>query len=456
MTKKVMIFVSVLAILSNVAYANELLVEDKSIDNVNELSLTNTNYEVAVNTLNVRASDSTSSKVLGKLSKKEKIAVLQIKNNWAKISYKSTYGYVHTSYIKKISSTNIITLTKYIVNTDDLNIRSSASSSSKILGKLNIDDTVEVYSISNNWAKIKNGSSIGYVYSKYIDKYINNITPDTPNTPSTPELPKPDENPISPPLSQQTYTKYTTIANSLNVRASKSASSKKLGALSNGTTVNVYNITNDWAEIKYNNQKAYISASYISKLIDTNKLNSINVLVNKSNSLGKNYAPSDLITLNVKFKSGIASNAKKMRKEPGKALEQMFIDAKKDKINLVMYSGYRSYSTQKSIYASNVSYLGSSKADLVSAKAGLSEHQTGLSVDVVSSDYLKLDTGFAKTKAYKWLVANAANYGFIIRYPIGKTNITGYSFEPWHLRYVGVDSAKEITSRKITLEEYLK
>lgn len=454
MVKKSIMFAIALAVSSNVAYANDLPANKQTENNISEAALVSTNYEVTANTLNIRTTASTSSKVLGKLNKKDKIAVLQIKNNWAKIAYKNSYGYIHTNYIKKVSANTTSSLTKYIVNTDDLNIRSTASSKGKILGKLNTGDTVDVYSISSGWAKIKNGSSTGYVYSKYIDKYTG-----TDNIPNIPVTPKPEETPVTPvtpPLTQQTYEKYTIITNSLNVRASKSTSSKKLGSFSDGTVINVYNISNGWAEIKYNNKKAYISSSYICKVIDSNKLNNINVLVNKKNSLGKSYIPSDLITLNVKFKPGIATSAKKMRKEPGKALEKMFVDAKKANINLVMYSGYRSYSTQKSIYASNVSALGVSKADLVSAKAGLSEHQTGLSVDVVSSDYLYLEEGFAKTKAYKWIIDNAANYGFIIRYPKGKTNITGYSFEPWHLRYVGIDSAKEITSRNITLEEYLK
>ena len=85
---------------------------------------------------------------------------------------------------------------------------------------------------------------------------------------------------------------------------------------------------------------------------------------------------------------------------------------------------------------------------------GASEHQIGLALDIVASNYVTLDDGFGETKAGKWLAANSSKYGFILRYPKGKEDITGIGYEPWHFRYVGVDAATIIMGEGITLEEF--
>lgn len=118
--------------------------------------------------------------------------------------------------------------------------------------------------------------------------------------------------------------------------------------------------------------------------------------------------------------------------------------------NIPLVSGYRSYQTQKSIYNSYVSRWGVEYTDTVSARPGHSEHQTGLAFDVG-----ELSSNYGETKPGIWLRENCYKYGFIIRYLKGKESITGYSYEPWHIRYVGVEVATEIMKRNITLEEYL-
>lgn len=119
--------------------------------------------------------------------------------------------------------------------------------------------------------------------------------------------------------------------------------------------------------------------------------------------------------------------------------------------NIPTVSGYRSYSSQKTIYNRNINNRGYAKTDFVSARPGHSEHQSGLAFDVGA-----LDNNYGETAAGKWLQNNCYKYGFIIRYPKGKTNITGYNYEPWHIRYVGVDAATYIMTNNLTLEEYLK
>ncbi|HET7615667.1 MAG TPA: M15 family metallopeptidase, partial [Bacillales bacterium] len=108
-------------------------------------------------------------------------------------------------------------------------------------------------------------------------------------------------------------------------------------------------------------------------------------------------------------------------------------------------------------FQSNVDQYGSAeKANQVSARPGQSEHQTGLSMDISTPEIgVDLDQNFGETKAGKWVAAHAADFGFILRYPKGKEDITGYEYEPWHLRYVGKKPAKTIMENHLTLEEYL-
>lgn len=132
------------------------------------------------------------------------------------------------------------------------------------------------------------------------------------------------------------------------------------------------------------------------------------------------------------------------------ALKKLQNAANKEGYSLPLISGYRSYSTQNSIYNSYIKRWGQEYTDTVSARPGHSEHQTGLAFDVG-----QLSSSFGDTEEGVWLKENCYKYGFIIRYLKGKEKITGYSYEPWHIRYVGVDVATEIMQKNITLEEYL-
>ncbi len=143
-----------------------------------------------------------------------------------------------------------------------------------------------------------------------------------------------------------------------------------------------------------------------------------------------------------------------MRKVAGEALEKLFNAAETENIVLLGVSGYRNYNYQVNVYNNSVYRNGKQHADKYVAQPGTSEHQTGLAIDIVSNEYTNLDEIFVNTRAYKWLKENCYKYGFIIRYPKGKEDITGYKFEPWHIRYVGIDVATEIMNRNITLEEY--
>ncbi|WP_127584282.1 M15 family metallopeptidase [Paenibacillus koleovorans] len=182
---------------------------------------------------------------------------------------------------------------------------------------------------------------------------------------------------------------------------------------------------------------------------------SITALVNKQFKLPDSYAPKDLVYPEVAFIFSEKIEKRKLRQEAATALEQLFAGAKKDNISLAGVSAYRSHATQKSLFESYVKRDGEAKAKTYSAVPGHSEHETGLAIDVSgSSGKCAAEDCFAGTPEAKWLEAHVHEYGFIIRYPKGKESITGYQYEPWHIRFVGKQVAKDIASRGITMEEY--
>lgn len=173
--------------------------------------------------------------------------------------------------------------------------------------------------------------------------------------------------------------------------------------------------------------------------------NSIWVVANKQRALNPiTYEPSDLVEF----------QGQKLRKEALTALQQMFGAAAAEELQLQALSGYRSYATQVSVYNNEVNTYGQDVADTQSAKPGHSEHQTGLSMDVGGGG-CGIEDCFGDTPHGKWVAANAHKYGFIIRYPEGKESVTGYRYEPWHIRFVGKELATEMKNQKIqTLEEF--
>jgi D-alanyl-D-alanine carboxypeptidase len=144
-----------------------------------------------------------------------------------------------------------------------------------------------------------------------------------------------------------------------------------------------------------------------------------------------------------------------LRGDAAKALTSMFNAAKAQGLSLMLASGYRSYSAQVSVYNGYVAQSGVAKADTFSARPGHSEHQTGLAADVEpSSRECEVEQCFANTKEGQWLAANAHKYGFIIRYQKNTEELTGYEYEPWHVRFVGVDLATEIYAKGQTMEQF--
>mgnify|MGYP000110502437 FL=1 len=189
---------------------------------------------------------------------------------------------------------------------------------------------------------------------------------------------------------------------------------------------------------------------FYKKVKDIKNPDSLMVLVNKLNRLQSNYVPHDLEQISLNY----ATNNKFLRKEAKENFEKLSSDAKKIGYSIIAVSAYRDYDYQENLFKNYVKEKGENYALKCSAKAGHSEHQTGLSVDVMGSnnDYDQ----FEKSKEFDWMKNNSYKYGFILRYPKGKEYITGFKYEPWHYRYVGKDIASIIYTEGITLEEYYK
>jgi len=180
-------------------------------------------------------------------------------------------------------------------------------------------------------------------------------------------------------------------------------------------------------------------------------------LVNKKNVLKEDYVPDDLKKLET-FAPGRQDSVKYLREEAADAIIELVKGAEEDDYEILPTSGYRSYNLQQIIFESNVKSSGSvDKANETSALPGQSEHQSGMAIDMsCESVNYQIRDSFGDTEEAAWLKENAHKYGFIIRYPKGKEDITGYTFEPWHLRYVGKDAAEYIYENDLTLEEYIE
>jgi zinc D-Ala-D-Ala carboxypeptidase len=180
------------------------------------------------------------------------------------------------------------------------------------------------------------------------------------------------------------------------------------------------------------------------------------LLVNKQHPLDKEYMPEDLTAMSY-YAPDRTEAGRYMREEAAAAFSAMVQQAALDGMEIKMTTAYRSYGFQKILFDNYVKQYGEENASRFSAKPGESEHQTGLAVDVSSPGVdFQLTDEFGETDEGKWVASHAHAFGFILRYPKGKEDITGYMHEPWHLRYVGKFVSNEIYEEQTTLEEYLK
>lgn len=185
----------------------------------------------------------------------------------------------------------------------------------------------------------------------------------------------------------------------------------------------------------------------------------IAILVNRENPLDKHYLPDCLIATDENennFHNYINPNNKpQVSPIVMDDLSKMILAAQKEGLNIVVDSGYRSYEYQQEVWNHNLQEKGLEHTEKFVAPPGTSEHQTGLAIDFAcfrNDEYL--DDLTENDPELIWLMQNAHQYGFILRYPKGKEDITGYNFEPWHFRYVGINLSKYIYENNLTLEEF--
>lgn len=188
-----------------------------------------------------------------------------------------------------------------------------------------------------------------------------------------------------------------------------------------------------------------LDKEFYSDITEISDYNNINTLVNKYHKLPSEYEATDLVSLNKEY----SPNERKMKKEAAEWMVKMIDSASKDNIKLYVVSGYRTEKQQESLFNNSIEKNGLEHALLYSAKKGHSEHQTGYAADINM-----VDESFKDTKEYEWLKNNSYKYGYIERYQKDKEFITGYGYEPWHYRYVGIDIATKIYTDNITFEEY--
>lgn len=198
------------------------------------------------------------------------------------------------------------------------------------------------------------------------------------------------------------------------------------------------------------NVNSNIDREFYTEVKPSDTTKGILLIANKYYQLEKDYYYGELVTISTKYSNNAGQ---KLNKEAYEAFKVLVEDGEKEGVHIRNHSAYRSYNTQNSLYNNYLKNHGLEWADKWSARAGHSEHQTGLALDVAVKGKNGFDK-FEETKEFEWIQENAHKYGFILRYPKDKMNITGYGYEPWHYRYVGIEVATYIYENDLTFEEY--
>lgn len=194
----------------------------------------------------------------------------------------------------------------------------------------------------------------------------------------------------------------------------------------------------------------------VSDRLKEDEANGLFVIANKLNEVDPDYEPDDLTEMTY-YVEDRDPTTRYMRAEAVEAFNRMHEAAEKEDIDFRMTTAYRSHAFQNILWTQNVEAKGEKEANKTSARPEESEHRTGLDVDISCEDVnWQVTSRFKDTDTSKWIAEHCHEYGFIVRYPDGREDSTGYTYESWHLRYVGVTAATEIWERDLTLEEFLE
>lgn len=270
------------------------------------------------------------------------------------------------------------------------------------------------------------------------------------------------ENPEQDEKGEEFQETYLFTTDYLNMRTGPGTQHDKIRTIPVGEKVRAISYEDGWYLIEYNGQTGYSIGDYLSNRMEEGERSPEGTEIEAPDEPSEGEDTSEVM----KFINGILLVNKtyglppdyypEVDPEAQRHLDQM-IQAAKNEINkeIIAFSGFRSYNYQNRLYNSSVEKNGEEYAQRYSAKPGHSEHQTGLAFDLGGQMKYWLEMEFADTQEGIWLSENAHRFGFILRYPKGKEDITGYAYEPWHFRYVGREHAERIYSEGLTLEEYL-
>ena len=400
---------------------------------------------------------------VGTMPKNTTVSYSEIRNGWYLITYNGKTGYASGRYLSVLSQSaaepstptpvvpeapaettgDTVSARRYFTTTS-LNMRTGPSTGYSIVQVLPAGAEL-TYHGQSGWYHVSYNGKIGYASNRFV-----RVVEETASEPSTgtesapveetppvkiPEVSEPEaETPEVTGILAKTDLLYTTTT--LNMRTGPGTGNRILLTLPKGIHLRSEGVENGWHKLTYGGKTGFASGKYLAEhsvyTVDGT------ILVNKGLPLPSGFNPGE-------------------NPEARTAFNRMNQAAKSQGIRLNLFSGFRSYSYQKSLYDRYVREDGKAIAETYSARPGFSEHQTGLTFDIGGADSSKWTSSkFGATKEGIWLAQNAPEYGFILRYPEGKQHITGYVYEPWHFRYVGVDLAKKVTARGLTLDEYFR
>lgn len=244
---------------------------------------------------------------------------------------------------------------------------------------------------------------------------------------------------------------YMFATGNLNIRSGPGMENEIIKVIPVGEKVRINERGDIWYKVTYRDTTGYSHSDYLSDILgDEPQTNAAAptpaegvknisgiILVNKDYKLPAEYSPGEDPEARARLDEMLSQGEKEIKKP------------------LHAFSGYRSYNYQENLYLSDLYNYGQEYVDKYTAKPGHSEHQTGLAFDIGGESRCWADPCFDDTEEAKWLAENAHRFGFILRYPMGKEDITGYGYESWHFRYVGEEHARKIYEGGLSLEEYL-
>lgn len=402
-------------------------------------------YSTTAN-LNMRTGPSTGYSRILTIPKAKKVESLaKAPSGWLQVRYGSKVGYVSSSYVKFVSKDVAANVVSAIPNTGasytctttaNVNMRSGPTTGYKVLITVPKGKAVSYISTDKSgWYKVSYSGKTGYISNKYSKLTITGVVAAIP-APAPAPAPTPAPAPVVTPtpsvnaVIQQTL--YFTTAN-LTMRTGSSTKYASLLSIPKGTHLISLGTSGGWHKVSYNGKTGWVSGTYLgSGTVFT--VNGI-IIANKGYGMSPSFAP------------GINPQA-------NAALTQMKNAAARAGYTLNPFSSFRTYAYQAGLYSRYAANDGTAAADKYSARAGYSEHETGLAFDIGVGGMIT-STNIGNHPGGIWMAQNAHNYGFILRYPAGKESITGYQYEPWHFRFVGVYTATKVYQSGLTLDEYL-